>query len=120
MASAAIATQVPTTLFFTMEATHALRKAGPDGQPGWGRLPVAGGTETAAERDRLFRERGVAAFEELLSACVTLGVKVMVCEMGLRALGLAPSDLREDVPVESGGVVTFLADASGQGAMLFV
>ena len=44
----------------------------------------------------------------------------MVCEMGLRALGIELSDLREDVALTSGGLATFLADASAQGAMVFV
>jgi intracellular sulfur oxidation DsrE/DsrF family protein len=56
----------------------------------------------------------------LLEACVALGVTVMVCEMGVRALGMDPDGLRPDIPVAKGGVVTFLADASRTGAMLFV
>ena len=77
-------------------------------------------SDTTTTADRGFAERGVATFEELLEACVALGVKVMVCEMGLKALGMDPEALRSDVPVAKGGVVTFLADASRDGAMLFV
>ena len=41
--------------------------------------------------------------------------------MGLRALGLpAGAQLRADVPVATGGVVTFLNDAPKGGAMLFI
>ncbi len=40
--------------------------------------------------------------------------------MGLRAMGLERGALRGDVPVVEGGVVTFLNDASSDGAMLFV
>ena len=64
------------------------------------------------------RARGVAGFEELLSACVDLGVRFIACEMGLRAMQLQPSALRSDVPIEVAGVVTFLGDASAGGAML--
>jgi peroxiredoxin family protein len=44
----------------------------------------------------------------------------MVCEMGLRAKGLSRQSLRDDLPIEEGGVVTFLNDASRAGAMLFI
>jgi peroxiredoxin family protein len=47
-------------------------------------------------------------------------VRFLVCEMGLRAMDLERQALRDDVPVEAGGVVTFLNDASGDGAMLFI
>lgn len=115
MAAAAVASNTPVTLFFTMGAARALLK--PDG---WTRLPTEDPAQDARAMDQGFAARGVATFEELLSACVALGVKVMVCEMGLRALGIDPADLRPDVPLDSGGVVTFLADASRDGGMLFV
>lgn len=115
MAAAAIASNTPVTLFFTMWAGRALEK-----DMGWTRLPVSEGGQTAAEMDAAFKARNVATFEELLAACVALGVRFMVCEMGLKALGIDPDDLRPDVPVAKGGVVTFLADASKDGAMVFV
>ena len=43
-----------------------------------------------------------------------------VCEMGLRAVGLEDEPLRDDIPLEKGGVVTFLVDASKDGAMIFI
>jgi peroxiredoxin family protein len=115
MAAAAVASNTPVTLFFTMWAGRAL-----EGDQGWKRLPVSEGTQTAEELDRQFQDRRVATFEELLEACVALGVTFMVCEMGLKALGMDPDALRPDVPVAKGGVVTFLADASKDGAMVFV
>jgi intracellular sulfur oxidation DsrE/DsrF family protein len=51
---------------------------------------------------------------------VALGVKFMVCEMGLKARDLDPARLRPEVPIASGGVVTYLADASKHGAMMFI
>ncbi len=120
MAAAAIATNIPTTLFFTMWGARALLGMGPDGLPGWSRMPVAGSEIHAATLDRQFAEQGVACFEDLLSACVSLGVTVMVCEMGLKAMGLTLADLRPDVPVTGGGMATFLGDASKNGAMVFV
>lgn len=108
MAAAAIATNTPVTLFFTMGAAAALGK-----DDGWRTLP-------GAEKDADFQAKNLASFADLLDACVSLGVTFMVCEMGLKALGLDPADLRKDVPLSQGGIVTFLADASKDGAMLFV
>jgi peroxiredoxin family protein len=108
MAAAAVATNKPVTLFFTMGAARAL--VGPDG---WRGLP-------GAERDDDLAAKGLGTFAELLDACVALGVTFMVCEMGLKALGIAPESLRGDVPLTQGGIVTFLADASRTGAMLFI
>lgn len=114
MASAAIATNKPVTLFFTMGAARALLK-----HSGWLRLSCdeAG---SALAMDEMFKQRGIGSFEELLSACVSLGVRFQVCEMGLKALGIEKEELRPDVPLSLGGVVTFLSDASQDGAMLFV
>lgn len=115
MAAAAVATNTPVTLFFTMWAGRALEK-----DQGWKRLKVSDGSQSAEQMDAQFKAKGVGTFEELLEACVALGVKFMVCEMGLKALCMDPHALRPDVPVEAGGLVTFLADASKDGAMVFV
>ena len=122
MAGGAAATGIPVTLFFTMEACRALAAAGPDGAPAWRTLAAGDGAHAggAGAVDDGLVARGVAGFEELLTACPTLGVRVMVCEMGLRAMGLEAGDLRRDVPIEPGGVVTFLNDASKDGSLLFV
>jgi len=105
LAAGAVASNHAVTLFFTMGAARALVD--------WRTLP-------GAEADETLRARGVAGFEELLEACVALGVTIMVCEMGLRALGVDAATLRPDVPVTAGGIVTFLADASKDGGMLFI
>jgi peroxiredoxin family protein len=125
LASGAAAVGTPVTVFFTMWATRALLADGGDGRPGWRSMPVGGdvggGAATdGAALDARFAERGTATFEALLEACVAMGVKVMACEMGLKAMGLTTEDLRDDVPITPGGVVTFLGDASRDGAMLFV
>jgi len=118
MASAAVAIDIPTTLFFTMGASRALLAS-----PSW-RILAAGEIgrdgETAGDIDDSFKKRTVADFEDLLQACVTLGVKFMVCDMGLRAMDLEGAALREDVPIETGGMVTFLNDARSSGQMVFI
>jgi len=119
MAAAALAVNTPATLFFTMGALRALLPAEP-GDGGWRGLRHTEDGAAPADADARLVARGLAGFEEMLASCVALGAKVMVCEMGLRAMGLAPGDLRRDVPVAPGGLVTFLADASRDGAVTFV
>ena len=106
LAAAAAAIDRPVRLFFTMEACRALRP--PERLGGW------------AAPDRDLAAQGLATFEELLAACAELGVDVDVCELGLKAVGLAESDLRADVPISVGGAVTFLKAAGGGAQMLFV
>lgn len=103
LASAAAATGKPVTLFFTMAATRALT-------PGW----------ADGDREAGHKAKGIATFEELLEACVELGVTFMVCEMGRRAVEVEPAEFRADVPVTEGGAVSFMNDASRGGEMLFV
>lgn len=120
LASSAVATNRAATLFFTMGAINALRAEGADGAPGWHALAPGAGGIAAAERDRAFADEGVATFAELLDACRELGATFMVCEMGLRAMGLTLTDLRDDIPLAKGGIVSFLADASADGQILFI
>ncbi|MSP66912.1 MAG: hypothetical protein EXQ96_02205 [Alphaproteobacteria bacterium] len=120
MASAALAIDRPVTLFFTMWASRALTRAAADGTPGWAGLPVSSGRGSALELDASFGARGVATIEELFAACGALGARFLVCEMGLRALGLAHESLRADLDIRIAGLVTFLTGASDQGAMVFI
>jgi peroxiredoxin family protein len=91
LASAALAVNKPAVLFFTMNGLRALTQ--PPGLTGWG-------------RDAMYRERGVGDFETLLQACVELGCRFIVCDMGLRALGIDVGSLRKDVPFTVAGIVT--------------
>jgi len=122
-ASAAVAIDIPVTLFFTMAASRALLAPHADGTPAWRSLPVGDSGALGATADQVddgFKSRTVADFEDLLGACVSLGVRFMVCDMGLRALDMEGVHLRDDVAIESGGMVTFLNDASASGQMLFI
>jgi len=118
MAAAAAAIDRPTTLFFTMGACQALM-VGSDNTFGWAVMPTTTG-ETASAMDARFQAGKVAAFEELLESCLALGATIMVCEMGLKACGLAPDLLREDIPVRAGGLVTFLSDPARDGQLVFI
>ena len=120
MASAAAAIGRPAMLFFTMEACRALLAPAADGTPAWRRMPAGDRTGSAGAMDDDFKQRGVGDFEQLLSACQEMGVRFLVCEMGLRAIGLQRQDLRGDIAIEEGGVVTFLNDVPAGGVVLFV
>ena len=115
LASAALASNRPVTLFFTMEASRALFAPS-----GWRQLRCEAEGATATALDMAATQKGIGTFEELLTACATMGGEFMVCEMGLRALGLENQPIREDLPVIRAGVVSFLNRSSADGGMLFV
>jgi len=114
MASAAAATNVPVTVFFTMKASHAVLA-----DEGWHDLTGEEG-RSAAEIDSSNVVSGVAGFGGLMAACAELGVRFLCCEMGLRALGLEGAKLCGDLEITPGGVVSFLADAGDQGRIVFI
>jgi len=125
MAASAAAIGRPVTLFFTMGACHALKPADTNGNAAWRALPLSaqdrsGGAANGGERDDGYAAMSVATFEELLQSCVQFEVTFMVCEMGLRAEGLEGHPLRDDIPLQEGGVVTFLNDTSKDGAVIFI
>jgi peroxiredoxin family protein len=96
MASAAVAVNKPAVLFFTMAGIRALIGP-PPALEDWA-------------RDAVNKERGVGDFETLLQACVELGVRFIVCEMGLRSLAIDRTSLRTDVPFTIAGIVTLLEE----------
>jgi peroxiredoxin family protein len=124
LASSALALGSRATLFFTMDGCRALLKPEPSGAPAWRRLalsqPTTEGFRDGGAMDDAFKRQRLADFEQLLAACVELGVRVIVCELGLKARGLVLEDLRGDVPIEIAGAATLLEDASKDGAMLFI
>ncbi|MGD9881814.1 MAG: DsrE family protein [Reyranella sp.] len=96
LAAAALAVNKPAVLFFTMAGIRAL--SGPPPQlDDWA-------------RDADNRSRGVGDFETLLHACVDLGARFIVCEMGLRSLAIDRASLRADVPFTVAGIVTLLEE----------
>lgn len=120
MASAAAAIDIPATLLFTMEATRALI-ASPENS--WQKLPVRERVKTgktSIDVVETHKKHKIASFEELLKACVSLGVKFMVCEMGLKAMEIDSEALRSDIPIKTGGLVTFFNDASSNGQMMII
>ena len=96
LASAAVAVNQKAVLFFTMGGIRALTGPPPK--------------VTDWSRDAENRARGVGDFETLLQACIELGARFIVCEMGLRSLGIDKSALRSDVPFTVAGIVTLLEE----------
>ena len=96
LASAAVAVNQKAVLFFTMGGLRALMGPPPTPQD-W-------------QRDAVNKQRGVGDFETLLQACIELGARFIVCEMGLRSLGIDRSELRTDVPFTVAGIVTLLEE----------
>lgn len=120
MAAAAAASGRTVSLLVTGRALAALVDNGDADKPGWHDLDAADDGSPPAVRDGVLAARGVVGFEELLAACAALEVGVIVCEMGLRALGPpAGVRLRADIPHRIGGIVSFLGVAEG-GSVLFV
>ena len=98
LAAGALAVNRPAVLFFTMAGIRALQGSPPP-LDGW-------------EHDAVNRARGVGDFETLLQACVELGARFIVCEMGLRSLAIDRSSLRADVPFTVAGIVTLLEETT--------
>ncbi|WNJ99996.1 DsrE family protein [Thalassospiraceae bacterium LMO-JJ14] len=115
MAAGAAATGIPVTMFFTMGACIAVL----DGA-GWHELVSEVTGMSAKHRDEDFAEKGVATMDELIDACVELGVSFMVCEMGLRAEGQDQRGARKGLDLGHNGVVTFLNDAEPTGSIVYI
>jgi peroxiredoxin family protein len=110
LATAAAATARPVVLFATNAGVRAFLAARPDGAPGWTSLAHYGG---AAKRDEELVGRGVAGFGELLSSAKELGVRLIVCEAGMKAEAITPEMLDDTLEGEVAGAVTFLAETEG-------
>ena len=108
VAGAAAAIDRPVILFFTGKAVRALQPQG------WRHLD--GNPEHDEAR---FAARGVATFAQLLAACRDLGVRFLVCEMGLRAEGSSADALDPNPTVEVAGMVTLLSRCR-TGQLIFV
>jgi len=96
LASAAVAVNQKAVLFFTMGGLRALMGPPPKLED-W-------------KRDAVNKQRGVGDFETLLQACIELGARFIVCEMGLRSLAIDRASLRCDVPFTVAGIVTLLEE----------
>lgn len=103
MTVGAAAIDRPVVLFATNSGLHALCRD-------WSGL-------AGSEADKVFRERGVVGFATLQEMLAPLGVRLMGCETGLRAMALLPEALLDGIEVV--GVPSFLS-AVGDGQMLSI
>jgi peroxiredoxin family protein len=65
-----------------------------------------------------FRKKGVATIEELRSACLESGVKLIGCQMTMDVFGFTRDEFIEGT--EIGGAATFLEFAAGADIQLFI
>ena len=108
-------------MFFTMGAAKALLAPTANTSPGWAAIAAAENGESALERDAAHSKAGIATLEELILACIELGVTLQVCEMGLIAEGLSSNGFREDANVTVSGMVSFLSEAENDnGRIVFI
>ncbi len=112
IAAAAAAASRRVTLFFTMGACPALLP-----KDGWHRLQVRDGSALA--EDTNLCAKGVAGFEELRDACKDLGVRLIACDMGLRAADLSREQLDPDLGIETGGLFSLLSGEGADAQLLF-
>ncbi len=103
MAASAAALDRPVVLFATQDGLHALCRD-------WSGL-------VGSDADDEVQARGVAGFAALRDTLSPLGVRLMACESGLKAIALSPDALLQEV--ERVGVPTFL-DAVGNGQLLSI
>ena len=101
LATAAAALGRPTTLFATNAGCRALLQ-------NWSGLE-------GAPRDGSLITAGIAGLEDLRTAAIDLGVRLLACETGLRAAALTQAPLLEHA--EIAGLATFL-NAVGQGQIV--
>lgn len=98
LAAGAAAIDRSVVIFATNDGCHALTEAA-----------------TQDRRETEIEARGVAGLASLREACVELGVRLLVCDAGLRIAGLAPQQLLPGVEVA--GIPSFLA-AVGRGQIV--
>lgn len=105
----------PVILFLTGRSLTAVL----DGN-GWQDLDPADDGTSPWRRDADLAARGVGTMDEFLRSLDPLGVRVIACEMGWRALGLERPTLRPDVTVETAGLATLLNASPPGWQILFV
>jgi predicted peroxiredoxin len=101
VAAAAAAIGRPTVLMATNQGCRALRED-------WSGLDDVG-------RDAVVRRRGLAGLGTLRDTARELGVRLIVCEAGLKAEAIAREDVWQGVEVA--GIVTFL-ESVGTGQIV--
>jgi peroxiredoxin family protein len=134
LATAAAATGMETSVFFTFYGLNILLKdfdkelkIGPTGNPAMpmpmpmpqlatiipGMVPVA----TKMMKSK-FKGKGVAPIGELLDLAAELGVRLIACRMTMDVFGYEEADFRDGV--EYAGAAAFISDARKANVTLFI
>lgn len=133
LASTASAMGWDVSVFFTFYGLQLLRKdlsdvrVSPLGNPAMpmpvpmpalmGAMPGMEAMATAMMKQKI-RTKGVASLEELRSACVESGVRLIACQMTVDLFDFKTSDFIDGI--EFGGAATFLEFAGQANVSLFV
>lgn len=135
IANGALAMGQKVTMFFTFWGLNALRREDPPARDhsmmermfgammpsGPEKLPLSQmnmGGMGAAMIKRVMKEHSVQTLPELMHSAAEAGARLIACTMTMDLLGIAETDLRDDV--EYGGVATFLGEAQKSGTTLFI
>ena len=66
----------------------------------------------------IMRDKGIMSLEDMLGACVDLGVGFMVCTMSMDLMGIAREDLVDLPNLEFSGVAAFVGEARRSSAQM--
>lgn len=137
MATGAAACGQNVSMFFTFWATSALRKhdfsAGKksfvERMFGW-MLPKGHRQLKLSQMDfwgmgrammsREMRNKNITNLETMISTAAELGVKIRVCEMSMKLMGIRPEELIEYPNLEFCGVASFSAHCSETNTTMFI
>ncbi|MRX44689.1 FAD-dependent oxidoreductase [Agromyces kandeliae] len=135
IANGALAMGQQVSMFFTFWGLNALRRdhapkrehgalermmgmmmpSGPDRLP-LSQMNMAGAGPAMIKH--VMKEHDVQSVPELMTAAREGGARLIACTMTMDLLGIAETDLLEDI--EFGGVATFLGEAEKSGTTLFI
>ncbi|MCA9216714.1 MAG: DsrE/DsrF/DrsH-like family protein [Planctomycetales bacterium] len=137
MATAAAACGCETTLFFTFWAAPVLRDANAPAKKksiiermfGW-MLPL-GVSETSLSKMEFagigrkmmtneMKKKGIADIDELLELARELGVKILVCDVSMKLMGIHPDELIDYPGLDFCGAATFLELSSRANTTMFI
>lgn len=137
MATGAAACGMDVSMFFTFWATAAMRKGcGQFGRKtlverafGW-MLPGSLSRTRLSQMDmcgmgrflmgREMKKKNVADLDQLLDTAGDLGVRICVCEMSMRLMGIRREELIDYPQLEYCGVAKFVEQASHSNTTLFI
>jgi peroxiredoxin family protein len=132
--AAAMGTQV--TMFFSMWGLNALKKSSKRTNKGktflqtvFGYLLPTGSKQTKTSHFNMagigpevfrymMRKEKIATLEDLMTIAKSMEIKYVTCSMSMQVMGIKAQEL--DGAFESGGVATFLNEASNSKTTLFI